>query len=55
MVLSVIPGRMALTLSRLDEITPVLNAFITQSEQLIEFSDMLDEIIYKILTRGWAR
>lgn len=39
---------LALTLSRLDEITPVLNAFITQSEQLIEFSDMLDDNLQNI-------
>ncbi|NLJ83942.1 MAG: ABC transporter permease [Halanaerobiaceae bacterium] len=39
---------LALTLSRLDEIAPVLNAFITQSEQLIEYSDRLDDNLFNI-------
>jgi hypothetical protein len=39
---------LALTLSRLDEIVPVLNNFIGQSEQLIEYSDRLDDNLANI-------
>ncbi len=34
---------LAVTLDSLNEITPSLNGFITQSEQLVEFSDKIDD------------